>query len=481
MDPISPIAIVSAVSVIGVNVCTISAKLYIFIRATKAIDKSIEALYTEIKGLENVIKSAQGTLSNALDDFLGNPFFLAAEAWDSIKGAVDDCQITVETLTPIVQNVASSKPATNLFQWAFRQVKLELSADEVEAVRSRIHTHTMCLQLSMQMLIVSVNCSTLSMVDQTIVPGLDAITSKLEELSSLVLHMNFAQNLEASKLPKSFRNPDLQIHTQQLKRSADSVLNTASTTVGSLPSNPGGYSYKSSNISELGIPLASSERACVAEWIRDINISEHSVPTESNSDPDLQHPTVAIAHPRTIRVPDISFTSQTPVAIKVANECFKKAELHWAAASHEEVKVKRDDDKTRPVRRYKKDKQVRNCEKDNLIRNYEKAEESFRIGLEQLNNVPFSEAALNLAELRLRRGFCALQIGHTSLAHYLFEQLRLGRETPPGVIQDACFGLSQVYLCTKKLDKAELWCQQCVEGYKATDHHSPDMLYRPSL
>lgn len=52
MDPVSPFAILSAVNSVGGAAFNLSTKLYSFIKATKKVDKSVEALYDEVKDLK---------------------------------------------------------------------------------------------------------------------------------------------------------------------------------------------------------------------------------------------------------------------------------------------------------------------------------------------------------------------------------------------------------------------------------------------
>ena len=72
MDPVSPLAIVGAVNSVGVVVVSLSTKLYSFIQATKAVSKSIEALYREIKGLD-IDKQCPIVLAGTVRDYTKDP------------------------------------------------------------------------------------------------------------------------------------------------------------------------------------------------------------------------------------------------------------------------------------------------------------------------------------------------------------------------------------------------------------------------
>lgn len=155
MDPVSPFAILSAVNSIGGAVFNLSTKLYSFIKATKVVNKSVEALYHEVKGLENVLNTAGSTLT-AVRDQAEDPAFLDNGVWTSIRNAVQDCRVTVEALESLVQDVGTNAKTTNAFKKLVKQLNLNLNADQIVAVRGRVHTHCICLQLALQMLAVYV-------------------------------------------------------------------------------------------------------------------------------------------------------------------------------------------------------------------------------------------------------------------------------------------------------------------------------------
>lgn len=152
MDPVSPFAILSAVTSVGGAVLNLSTKLYSFIKATKVVDKSVEELYREVQGLENVLNTARNTLAETVRDHAQDPTLPVNGVWTSFKNGVDDCRVTVEALESIIQDVGVDSGSSNTFKKAFKQVKLSLSTDQITTVRSRLHTHGICLQLVLQML-----------------------------------------------------------------------------------------------------------------------------------------------------------------------------------------------------------------------------------------------------------------------------------------------------------------------------------------
>ena len=156
MDPISPLAIVGAVNSVGGAVVSLSTKLYSFIQATKVVDKSIQALYLEVKGLQNVLNTAQTILNGTVRDHAEDPAQSVEGVWTSIENGVRDCRLTVEALDTLVSDVGTITGTANPIKKMFKQLKLNISTEQIVAVRSRIHTHSLCLQLALQTLSVYV-------------------------------------------------------------------------------------------------------------------------------------------------------------------------------------------------------------------------------------------------------------------------------------------------------------------------------------
>lgn len=88
MDPVSPLAIVGAVNSAGEVVVSLSTKLYSFIQATKVVDKSIEALYREVKGLENVLNTARTVLAGTVRENAKDPAQSVTGIWTSIENGI---------------------------------------------------------------------------------------------------------------------------------------------------------------------------------------------------------------------------------------------------------------------------------------------------------------------------------------------------------------------------------------------------------
>ncbi len=134
----------------------LSIKLYSFIQATKTVNKSIEALHLEVKGLESVLTTAQTVLAGIERYYAKDPAQSVVSVWTSIGNGVQDCRLTVEALNTLVSDVGTNAGTANPIKKMVKQVNLNLNTEQIVAVRGRIHTHSMCLQLALQTLLVYV-------------------------------------------------------------------------------------------------------------------------------------------------------------------------------------------------------------------------------------------------------------------------------------------------------------------------------------
>ena len=156
MDPASPFAILSAVSSLAGVVLNLPTRLYSFIKATNLIDKSIEALYREVKALENILNTTEKSLTGAIRDEAEDPTLSDNSVWTSLENVVEDCRVSVEAFKSLVQDVRTDNKTHNPLKKAFKQINLNLRTQAIVAVRSRIHTHSICLQLAVQSITVYV-------------------------------------------------------------------------------------------------------------------------------------------------------------------------------------------------------------------------------------------------------------------------------------------------------------------------------------
>ena len=146
MDPLS---ILSAVSTVTKTTYWISSSLFTFIQSSRVIDKTLEELNREVKGLTKALESIELSLKDPAISRIKSGKD-AKGPWGCLDVAVTDTQRTVNALKGIVEGLGVVKKSANPFKKTVKQVKLNLDTDQISGVRDRIHTHTTSLQLALQ-------------------------------------------------------------------------------------------------------------------------------------------------------------------------------------------------------------------------------------------------------------------------------------------------------------------------------------------
>ena len=143
MDPISIVSL-AASSAQG------AYQVLKFIASSAGVDSTLTELQTEVVGLGNVLKSIETSLEGPAAARKGGGVVGEAELWTSLAFAIKDAERTINALQGIVQGLLGTK-STGILRRMVRQAKLNLNADEISAIRTRIHTHTSSLQAALQM------------------------------------------------------------------------------------------------------------------------------------------------------------------------------------------------------------------------------------------------------------------------------------------------------------------------------------------
>ena len=143
MDPVSIVSLAAALTQGVYQVST-------FIASSANVDTTLTELQTEVVGLGKVLKSIEQSLKGPAAARKGGGAVGEAELWTSLAFAIKDAQRTIAALQGIVQGLLGTK-STNIFRRMVKKAKLNLNADEISAIRARIHTHTSSLQAALQM------------------------------------------------------------------------------------------------------------------------------------------------------------------------------------------------------------------------------------------------------------------------------------------------------------------------------------------
>lgn len=143
MDPVS---IVTLAASLTQGAYQVSA----FIASSASVETTLTELQAEVVGLGKVLKSIEQSLKGPAAARKGSGVVGEAELWTSLAFAIKDAEQTIAALQGIVRGLLGTK-STNFLRRMVRQAKLNLNADEISAVRARIHTHTSSLQAALQM------------------------------------------------------------------------------------------------------------------------------------------------------------------------------------------------------------------------------------------------------------------------------------------------------------------------------------------
>lgn len=143
MDPVSIVTLAAALTQGAYRVST-------FIASSTSVETTLTELQTEVVGLGNVLKSIEQSLKGPAAARKGGGVVGEAELWTSLAFAIKDAERTITALDTTVQGLLGTKP-TGFFKRLVKQAKLNLNADEISAIRARIHTHTSSLHAALQM------------------------------------------------------------------------------------------------------------------------------------------------------------------------------------------------------------------------------------------------------------------------------------------------------------------------------------------
>ena len=158
MDPLTIIASVAATSR---AVTTISTTLVTFIRDTKQVDQTVDALLREVNSLKRTIRAIKDVIQQTatqaviLQDQECN---LA----NSIHDSLVDCRTTLESLDRNLREIEVKNPSRNPFRQAVKQIKVNWNSGEFRTLRGQMHSHCLSMQLALQTINVYVTSSIVS-------------------------------------------------------------------------------------------------------------------------------------------------------------------------------------------------------------------------------------------------------------------------------------------------------------------------------
>ena len=135
MDPVS---IAGAIGPTLKILYSATTTLYTFVTSAKKVDKSLENLHGDVRGLTRVLEDIETFLKNVVPGPEG--------AWDPIYNAIQDTRRTIKDLQKILDSLGPPSGVIKAFKKTVKQVQLNFNSDEISDIRSRIQWHSTVLR-----------------------------------------------------------------------------------------------------------------------------------------------------------------------------------------------------------------------------------------------------------------------------------------------------------------------------------------------
>ena len=267
----------------------------------------------------------------------------------------------------------------------------------------------------------------------TVNPKLDIITPKLDSLIEMVSNLDISQiNATDNKLPEALRNPDVLIHSEQLKQSAKAVITTASTITGTNSTVRSGSDNRLSKISSDGDSLDDARKNSIEQWIPQLTIEEEdSLQTDLTPGTAITSPSAATKSLKDLDTTDSE--SDGEIELDVVNRFLERGQMEYKRHRHAE------------------------------------AMKLFRTGLRRASSLSLDrKAGLKLEDIQLKIACCYLYQKYLDEAEHLFKEIvkHNTEKTSAARAFHACAGLAQIYLCRESFRDAERWCKKSLSGWK---------------
>ncbi|KAL2048388.1 hypothetical protein N7G274_000299 [Stereocaulon virgatum] len=267
MDDITVLSVIGAVKATSKTTFSATTLLDAYIQFIAAVDESLRALHCEVNEVRGVLDALEGDLVYLCNTRAKLVRLLPGSFWKVIGDAVWDTQRTVATLGKALRALDPAPKAAMLLKKTVLQIQLDLSADDIAAIRIDIHTHCTNLQLAMVMVrpdnvvngispklsgitirleFLKAMVCRLSMPSSLTSNGLlfqgkepqvecrdsiiDAIHIMLERLTEMVIQLETVHIAETNgKMLKDFQNSDIMDHTRQMMHCARAIITGAGT------------------------------------------------------------------------------------------------------------------------------------------------------------------------------------------------------------------------------------------------------------
>ena len=149
MDPLS---ILTAVAGLGTALFQVSNAITTFVKDIKEVDGVLESMRADIRTLSGILD----TFKDVYEEAMAQPAFESVKGSgmlrDSMMASLQDCQETVAEIQKIIEAVMNSSEARRFFKQSVRQLRLNKKQVDIDKVQTRLQTHKINLQMSLQML-----------------------------------------------------------------------------------------------------------------------------------------------------------------------------------------------------------------------------------------------------------------------------------------------------------------------------------------
>ena len=440
MDPISILTLVGSTTKVSWEIGNV---LIDSVGAVRSVDENLKGFSREVDGLRRLLVSITTSLN---DPALGlaeisNAKDANKDMWVAIYGAIEDCHDYLQKLRNEIVPLTKSDESKNVFSQAVRALKLHLTKDDINKIRSHVQYHQLGLSTSLQMLNVYVSCRLPMQMHDNLGHKIDGLGELMEKLQHSIdsRPKTDAAGSEAT-LGDKLESSSSASSSIRLKEAAAKVHSSASVVSAARSTTWGG----SERYSILGDPLSEGSRNEIERWIslrRADTISEepeHST-TPTTTDPlsnfSRDEPKVTESETTELETPESD--SEDEIDFEVSKKLLAKGHSFF---SHQML-----------------------VEAAAL---YEKA-------LARCRNLRAERRSeLFLHQVHLRLAWSYLKLADYENSKILLLKLTGTSSRDPvdsTLVLDATFVLSVLYLRMKKFEEAETHCRKALKGRKLID------------
>lgn len=132
------------------KLCTqLSKLLYTFINGAGHVNKTVQALQSEIDALSDVLAS----INTSFKDHAYAPKATTGHErhhWECVEKSMNDCRRTLESFKNVLEKV--KKDGGGFFSRPMRQIRLKMNSAEITTLKQQIQSYKQTMNLSLQII-----------------------------------------------------------------------------------------------------------------------------------------------------------------------------------------------------------------------------------------------------------------------------------------------------------------------------------------